>query len=108
MFAKDILFPFRFVILKKVPRDLLHELKVPKRILAYLDTPFYYSEQIADWADLEPQLAHAAAAATATGPESEPIPTEALPTGGATGKFIKHQVTTYVIYRPNFTSKGSG
>ena len=91
-FLKDtmyILFPFRFVILKKVPRDLLHELKVPKRILAYLDTPFYYSEQIADWADLEPQLAHAAAAATATVPGSEPIPTEAGPTGPtgvATGK----------------------
>jgi len=75
----------RFVILKKVPRDLLHELKVPKRILAYLDTPFYYSEQIADWADLEPQLAQAAAAATATGPESEPIPTEAGPTGPTGG-----------------------
>ena len=93
--CKIILFiPFRFVILKKVPRDLLHELKVPKRILAYLDTPFYYSEQIADWADLEPQLAQAAAAATATGPGSEPIPTEAGPTGptgDATGKFI-HQL----------------
>ena len=42
------------MILKRVPRDLLPELQVPKRILAYLDTPFYYSEQIADWADLEP------------------------------------------------------
>ena len=40
------------MILKRVPRDLLPELQVPKRILAYLDTPFYYSEQIADWADL--------------------------------------------------------
>ena len=45
---------YRFVILKRVPRDLLTELRVPKRIMAYLDTPFYYSEQIADWADLEP------------------------------------------------------
>ena len=49
-----MLLSYRFVILKRVPRDLLPELQVPKRILAYLDTPFYYSEQIADWADLEP------------------------------------------------------
>ena len=41
---------FRFVILALVPRDLLHQLPVPKRIRTYLDTPFYYSETIADWA----------------------------------------------------------
>ena len=40
---------FRFVILALVPRDLLHQLPVPKRIRTYLDTPFYYSETIADW-----------------------------------------------------------
>ena len=39
----------RFVILALVPRDLLHQLPVPKRIRTYLDTPFYYSETIADW-----------------------------------------------------------
>ena len=32
-----------------MPRDLLHQLPVPKRIRTYLDTPFYYSETIADW-----------------------------------------------------------
>jgi len=40
---------FRFVILKLVPRDLLSQLPVPKRIQVYLDTPFYYSEAVADW-----------------------------------------------------------
>ena len=44
-----ISFFFRFVILALVPRDLLHQLPVPKRIRTYLDTPFYYSETIADW-----------------------------------------------------------
>lgn len=44
----------RFVILKRVPRDLLYELRLPKRIEKYLDTPYYYSEQVADWSDLEP------------------------------------------------------
>jgi hypothetical protein len=37
------------VILKLVPRDLLSQLPVPKRIQVYLDTPFYYSEAVADW-----------------------------------------------------------
>ena len=37
------------MILALVPRDLLHQLPVPKRIRTYLDTPFYYSETIADW-----------------------------------------------------------
>jgi len=38
----------RFVILKHVPRELLHQLPVPERIRKYLDTPFYYSEDMAD------------------------------------------------------------
>lgn len=37
------------MILALVPRDLLNQLPVPKRIRTYLDTPFYYSETIADW-----------------------------------------------------------
>ena len=37
------------MILALVPRDLLHQLPVPKRIRTYLDTPFYYSETMADW-----------------------------------------------------------
>ena len=37
------------MILKLVPRDLLYQLPVPKRIRDYLNTPFYYSEAIADW-----------------------------------------------------------
>lgn len=37
------------MILKLVPRDLLSQLPVPKRIQVYLDTPFYYSEAVADW-----------------------------------------------------------
>ncbi len=41
----------RFVILKLVPRDLLFHLPIPKRIRDYLNTPFYYSEAIADWTE---------------------------------------------------------
>ena len=37
------------MILALVPRDLLNQLPVPTRIRTYLDTPFYYSETIADW-----------------------------------------------------------
>jgi len=36
----------RFVILKLVPRDLIHQLPVPVQIQKYLNTPFYYSEDI--------------------------------------------------------------
>ena len=39
------------MILKLVPRDLLFHLPIPKRIRDYLNTPFYYSEAIADWTD---------------------------------------------------------
>ena len=39
---------FRFVILKLVPRDHVDQLPVPKRIMDYLKTPNYYSENIED------------------------------------------------------------
>jgi len=39
-------FSIRFAILKLVPRDLLHQLPVPVQIQDYLNTPFYYSEDI--------------------------------------------------------------
>ena len=39
------------MILKLVPRDLLFQLPVPKRLREYLNTPFYYSEAIADWTE---------------------------------------------------------
>ena len=38
----------RFVILKLVPRDHVDQLPVPKRIMDYLKTPNYYSENIED------------------------------------------------------------
>lgn len=47
-YIKYPLFFDRFVILKRVPRELLHQLPVPERIREYLDTPFYYSEDMAD------------------------------------------------------------
>jgi len=37
----------RFVILKLVPRDLTHHLPVPTQVQKYLNTPHYYSEDIA-------------------------------------------------------------
>ena len=39
---------FSFTILKHVPRDLLYKLPLPERMLQYLNTPFYYSEEIAE------------------------------------------------------------
>lgn len=39
---------FRFVILKAVRRDLLTSLPLPRRMIDYLNTPHYYSEQLVD------------------------------------------------------------
>ncbi|XP_049864460.1 uncharacterized protein LOC126365850 isoform X1 [Schistocerca gregaria] len=36
----------RFVILKLVRRDLIHTLPLPRRVIDYLNTPHYYSEQL--------------------------------------------------------------
>ena len=44
---------FRFVILKLVPRDHVDQLPVPKRIMDYLKTPNYYSENIEDHPEKE-------------------------------------------------------
>lgn len=38
----------RFVILKLVRRDLLCKLPLPRRMIDYLNTPYYYSEQLSD------------------------------------------------------------
>ncbi|KAK3924710.1 Suppressor of cytokine signaling 7 [Frankliniella fusca] len=38
----------RFVILKVVRRDLISSLPLPRRVLDYLSTPHYYSEQLAE------------------------------------------------------------
>ena len=38
----------RYVIVKVVRKDHLDQLPVPSRIKKYLNTPFYYSEQIAE------------------------------------------------------------
>ncbi|XP_031346832.1 suppressor of cytokine signaling 7-like [Photinus pyralis] len=38
----------RFVILKLVRRDLLCKLPLPRRMTDYLNTPYYYSEQLSD------------------------------------------------------------
>jgi hypothetical protein len=62
----DTFLNFRFVILKLVPRDLLFQLPVPKRLREYLNTPFYYSEAIADWTDDKPTASSAEAAAAAS------------------------------------------
>lgn len=43
----------RFVILKLVPRDHVDQLPVPKRIMDYLKTPNYYSENIEDHPEKE-------------------------------------------------------
>ncbi len=37
----------RFVILKHVRRDLIDELPLPKMLKSYLNTPYYYSEELA-------------------------------------------------------------
>ena len=37
---------YRYVIVKHVRKDHLEELPVPNRIKTYLNTPFYYSEQV--------------------------------------------------------------
>lgn len=37
----------RFVILKMVRRDLIPTLPLPRRLIDYLSTPHYYSEQLA-------------------------------------------------------------
>ena len=36
----------RYVIVKVVRKDHLDQLPVPSRIKSYLNTPFYYSEQV--------------------------------------------------------------
>lgn len=51
-----LLLSSRFVILKLVPRDLLHNLPLPPKIQEYLNTPFYYSESIAEEAAHEEAL----------------------------------------------------
>ncbi|XP_076304574.1 uncharacterized protein LOC143222236 isoform X1 [Tachypleus tridentatus] len=38
----------RFVILKRVRRDLIDKLPLPRRLRDYLNTPHYYSEELAD------------------------------------------------------------
>lgn len=43
---------FRFSILKSVRRDLIESLPLPARLRAYLNTPHYYSEELA--ADANP------------------------------------------------------
>jgi suppressor of cytokine signaling 7 len=37
---------YRFVILKLVRRDLIPTLPLPRRVIDYLSTPHYYSEQL--------------------------------------------------------------
>ncbi|XP_059090000.1 suppressor of cytokine signaling 6-like [Tigriopus californicus] len=44
----------RFVILQLVPRDLLSTLPLPNSLTDFLNTPFYYSELIANEAKLQP------------------------------------------------------
>ena len=46
IFKNNTHFLFRFAILKLIPRDLIHQLPVPVQIQKYLNTPFYYSEDI--------------------------------------------------------------
>lgn len=41
----------RFVILKMVRRDLIPTLPLPRRLIDYLSTPHYYSEQLAEQDD---------------------------------------------------------
>jgi len=46
----------RYVIVKHVRRDLLNQLPVPTRMKQYLNTPFYYSEQVAEEAEDNPNM----------------------------------------------------
>lgn len=46
----------RYVIVKHVRRDLLSQLPVPTRMKQYLNTPFYYSEQVAEEAEDNPNM----------------------------------------------------
>ncbi|KAK8788782.1 hypothetical protein V5799_021442 [Amblyomma americanum] len=43
-----LLFPPRFSILKTIRRDFVDALPLPSRLKAYLNTPHYYSEELAD------------------------------------------------------------
>ena len=45
-----------------MPRDLLHHLPIPAKLQGYLNTPFYYSETIADEAQEQNHSAARAAA----------------------------------------------
>ena len=45
-----------------MPRDLLHHLPIPAKLQSYLNTPFYYSETIADEAQEQNHSAARAAA----------------------------------------------
>ena len=45
-FLVECLLCFRYVIVKHVRKDHLDDLPVPNRIKQYLNTPFYYSEQV--------------------------------------------------------------
>lgn len=44
---------FRFVILKLVRKDKIANLPLPRRIIDYLSTPHYYSEQLLEWEELD-------------------------------------------------------
>jgi hypothetical protein len=44
----------RFVILKLVRRDLIPTLPLPRRVIDYLSTPHYYSEQLVVEEELAP------------------------------------------------------
>lgn len=46
----------RYIIVKHVRRDLLSQLPVPTRMKQYLKTPFYYSEQVAEEAEDNPNM----------------------------------------------------
>merc|ERR1712168_252066 len=43
----------RYIIVKHVRKDHLNQLPVPNRIKTYLNTPFYYSEQVTEELDSE-------------------------------------------------------
>merc|ERR1711892_119225 len=45
----------RYIIVKHVRKDHLNQLPVPKLIKTYLNTPFYYSEQVTEESDTEDQ-----------------------------------------------------
>lgn len=44
-----LLLVFRFVILKLVRKDRITQLPLPRRIIDYLSTQHYYSEQLMEW-----------------------------------------------------------